>query len=117
MSSIWKEIGKISNNPFISIKELSIDENNPYAASTNTDKLLDIHDQRILSYFRKDDENRIGDIPELLENNENAPGAKWGHKQKQPLCEENTVYGYLVNRKWYGRKLTTRALKANKRSA
>ena len=47
MSAIWKEIGKISNKPFVGIKELAMDTNNPSVETANVEKLLYSHDQRI----------------------------------------------------------------------
>ena len=72
MSTIWGEIKKISKKPFTGIKELTAVTNKSSIATTNIDKLLDIHDQHILGNSHKTDDSKSEDILELLDCDENT---------------------------------------------
>ena len=101
MSAIWEEIEKISKKPFIGTKELPIGKNNPSTATTNIDKLLDIHDQHIMGNFHKVDDDNRKDILELLEHAENTPGESVEVNKITSLRRKSPLYGYLAKRKWY----------------
>ena len=98
----WAPFGK----PFICIKELSIDINNPSIATTNIDKLLDIHDQHILNNFHETDENKSKDILELLEQAENAPEENEDINRTTSIRRKSPLYGYLIRHKWYEQKIS-----------
>ena len=104
MSTIWKEIEQISRKPFIGIIELPVDINNPSIATTNIDKLLDIHDQHMKNNSHKDDDDNRKDILELLEQTENTPEGSEEVNRLTSLRRKSPLYGYLVKRKWYEEK-------------
>ena len=57
IKSNWIEINEIRNKPFVKIKELAIDANNPSITNANICKLIEIHDRQTKN-FHDNDENK-----------------------------------------------------------